>query len=133
VRVIAGASHGVTGAVTRPTTEPIVLDLTLPPGAAFDAVLPSGHNAFVYVHGGAIDVGDAAATRVDVERMAILANDPQADGVRLVNAGSVPSKVLLVAGAPLREPIAQYGPFVMNTMQELRQAFADFESGALAL
>jgi redox-sensitive bicupin YhaK (pirin superfamily) len=132
VRVIAGASHGVTGAVTRPTTEPIVLDLTLPPGAMYDAVLPSGHNAFVYVHEGAVEVGDAEPTRVDVERMAILANDAHADGVRLRNAGSTPAKVLLVAGAPLREPIAQYGPFVMNTTQELRQAFADFESGALA-
>jgi redox-sensitive bicupin YhaK (pirin superfamily) len=132
VRVIAGASHGVVGAVQRPTTEPLVLDLTLPPGASFDAAIPSGHNAFAYVFGGeAVAIG---GTPVDSERMAILANEPQADGVRLeaASARATPARVLLVAGRPLGEPIAQYGPFVMNTMQELRQAMLDFERGALA-
>jgi hypothetical protein len=136
--VIAGASHGVAGAVTRPTTEPIVLDMTLPPGTSFDVELPAGHNAFVYVYGGALAVGDDAvatgASQVEVERMAILANDAQADGVRLAApAGlSEPARVLLVAGKPLREPIAQYGPFVMNTQAQIHQALADYQSGALA-
>ena len=138
IRVIAGASHGVAGAVTRPTTEPIVLDLTLPPGTRCDVELPAGHNAFVYVYGGALQVGDDAvatsASRVDVERMAILANDAQADGVRLVAAdATAPTRVLLVAGKPLCEPIAQYGPFVMNTQAEIQQALADFQRGALAV
>ena len=65
VRVIAGEAHGVTGAVTRPTTEPRVLDITLPPGTAFDVALPAGHNAFVFVHGGAVDVGGESPTRVE--------------------------------------------------------------------
>jgi len=73
VRVIAGASHGVAGAVTRPTTEPIVLDITIPAGIAFDAEIPAGHNAFAYVFAGAVDVGSVAASRVEVERMAVLA------------------------------------------------------------
>ena len=138
IRVIAGASHGVAGAVTRPTTEPIVLDLTLPPGTRCDIELPAGHNAFVYVYGGALQVGDDAvatsASRVEAERMAILANDAQADGVRLVAAdGAAPTRVLLVAGKPLCEPIAQYGPFVMNTQAEIQQALADFQRGALAV
>jgi redox-sensitive bicupin YhaK (pirin superfamily) len=127
VRVIAGQVGDMTGAVVRPTPEPIVLDVELPAGARFDVPLPPGHNAFVYVHEGAVDVGD---TRIDTERMAILANDPHSDGVWL-QAADKAARVLLVAGRPLNEPIAQYGPFVMNTTQELQQAFADFQRGAL--
>ena len=155
VRVIAGELLGVTGAVTRPTTEPLVLDITLPPGTLIDVPLPAGHNAFVYAFGGAAvavggglgdtvsqqgrDPAQDAPTRLDSERMAILANDARADGVRLSAPGPIepgavqrPVRVLLVAGRPLHEPIAQHGPFVMNTTLELRQAVADFQSGALA-
>jgi redox-sensitive bicupin YhaK (pirin superfamily) len=137
VRVIAGRALGVDGAVSRPTTEPLVLDITLPEGASFDAAIPKAHNAFVYVFGdGVVDIGagdvgsDVDASRVESERMAILVNDPAADGVRLTAVSS--ARVLLVAGAPLNEPIAQYGPFVMNTTAEIHQAVADFQRGALA-
>jgi redox-sensitive bicupin YhaK (pirin superfamily) len=131
VRVIAGHALGVTGAVVRATTEPVVLDIVLPAGAVLEAPLPHGHNAFAYVYdGGSVDVGDAPATRVDSERMAILSNDPQAHGVRL--HALTAARVLLVAGAPLREPIVQHGPFVMNTVAQIHQAFEDYQRGALA-
>jgi hypothetical protein len=136
VRVIAGKSHGTAGAVTRPKTEPVVLDLTLPPGSAFDAELPAGHNAFAYVFGRApVAIGTGAgATTVEPDRMAILANEAGSDGVRFsVPADAAePARVLLVAGHPLGEPIAQYGPFVMNTTAELQRAVQDFQRGALA-
>ncbi len=135
VRVIAGASHGVAGAVSRPTTEPLCLDITLPPGSEFDAQIPSGHNAFVYCHGGAgLRVGGADGAVVESERMAILGNDAGADGVRLnapAGQGGA-TRVLLVAGRPLGEAIVQFGPFVMNSQREIEQAVADYQRGVLA-
>jgi len=128
VRVIAGSSHGVAGAVQRPRTEPVYLDLHLAPGARFEQPLPAGHNAFVYVYRGALSVGE---TSVPAQRMAILANDASSDGVSL-QAGAAPTRALLIAGAPLREPIAQHGPFVMNTREQLIQAVEDFQAGKLA-
>jgi redox-sensitive bicupin YhaK (pirin superfamily) len=130
VRVIAGPALGVPGAVQRATTEPLVLDVVLPAGRSFDAALPAQHNAFAYVYGGVVTIGDGASARVESEHMAILANDAAADGVRLTAERD--ARVLLVAGAPLNEPIAQYGPFVMNTTAEIEQAMMDYQRGALA-
>jgi redox-sensitive bicupin YhaK (pirin superfamily) len=93
--------------------------------------LPDGHNAFAYVYEGEVDMGGDIATRVPSERMAVFANDTGADGVRFASTGGA-ARVLLVAGRPLREPIAQYGPFVMNTAEELQTAFDDYRRGVLA-
>jgi hypothetical protein len=132
VRVIAGSSHGVAGAVQRPRTLPLYLDIHLDAGERFSQPLPAGHNAFVYVYRGAVQVGAGAdAKDVPVQRMAVLANDAAADGV-VLQAGDAPARALLIAGAPLGEPIAQYGPFVMNTRDELMQAVEDFQAGRLA-
>jgi quercetin 2,3-dioxygenase len=130
VRVIAGESHGVTGAVTRPVTEPLYLDVTLPAGVAFDQPLPVGHNAFVHVFGGAVEV---EGQRVARDQMAVLRNDAGADGVRIVAAADAgePTRVLIIAGKPLNEPIVQHGPFVMNSVDEIRQAVVDFQNGEL--
>jgi len=129
VRVIAGESQGVAGAVQRPQTEPPLLDLHLPAGSRFEQRLPAGHNAFLYVYRGEVRAG-AELQQVDTERMAILANDPAADGI-VVQAQS-DARLLLAAGRPLNEPIAQYGPFVMNSPAELEQALADYRDGTLA-
>jgi len=128
VRVIAGHSHGVAGAVQRPRTEPTYLDIHLAPGASFEQPLPAGHHGFVYVYRGALSVGETA---VPIQRMAILAQDGAADGV-VMTAGDQPTRALLIAGAPLNEPIAQYGPFVMNTREQLMTAVEDFQAGRLA-
>jgi redox-sensitive bicupin YhaK (pirin superfamily) len=129
VRVIAGDSHGVAGAVQRARTEPVYLDLHLDAGATFEQALPVGHNAFVYVYRGEVDVGDApGASRVPEQRMAVLANGADRDGVRL-QAGPKGARALLIAGRPLNEPIAQYGPFVMNTQAEIFKAVEDFRAG----
>jgi redox-sensitive bicupin YhaK (pirin superfamily) len=127
VTVIAGESHGVSGAVTREATAPLYLDLHLPAGARFTQALAAEHNAFVYVYRGEVRIG---AETLPVQRMAILANEAEADGVVIEAVGE--AKVLLIAGRPLNEPIAQYGPFVMNTDQEIYQALNDFRDGRLA-
>ncbi len=127
VTVIAGQSHGVSGVVHRETTAPLYLDVHLPAGAQFAQSLPADHNAFLYVYRGAIQVGERA---IPLQRMAILTNDPDAQGVTMRAIDD--ARVLLVAGHPLREPIVQHGPFVMNTEQEIRQAVQDFRDGSLA-
>ncbi|GAB3439689.1 pirin family protein [Massilia solisilvae] len=127
VQVIAGTTHGVTGAVVREGTEPLYLDVHLPAGASFDLPLPAGHNAFVYAYRGELVVDGKAVPQA---RMAILDNAADADGVRIKAAQD--SRFLVIAGRPLKEPIAQYGPFVMNTEQELFQAVEDFRAGRFA-
>ena len=127
VQVIAGASHGVAGAVQREGTEPLYLDIELPEGAVFEQALPAGHNAFIYVFRGEAVVGGKGVPQT---RMAIFDNAEGADGV--VIKAAKPTRLLLIAGRPLKEPIAQYGPFVMNTQAELHQAVEDFRSGKFA-
>ena len=127
-RVIAGATHGVAGAMQREGTEPLYLDLHLDPGTAFEQPLPATHNAFVYVYRGELAVG---GTPVPRQRMAILANTPGSDGV-VLRGGAAGARAILIAGRPLNEPIAQYGPFVMNTQQEIFEAVQEFQAGRLA-
>ncbi len=124
VRVIAGESHGVAGAVTRPDTEPLCIDVHLPAGARFTQSLPADHNAFACTYRGDVQI---AGTAVPDRHMAILAND----GHRVVSIEATEdARVLIVAGRPLNQPIAQHGPFVMNTADEIRQAFVDYQRGA---
>ncbi len=122
VRVIAGATHGVEGAVNKPDTEPLFLDVHLPTNTRFSQPIPKGHHAFVYTYRGQANIGDVA---VDDRVMGILSND----GDTLEVSASVDTRMLLIAGKPLNEPIAQYGPFVMNTDEQIHQTLRDYRAG----
>ena len=97
-------------------------------GVVFEQHLSSTHNAFVYVYRGGLDVvvGDQT-TAVPIKRMAVLTNG----GDGLVLRAQANTRAVLIAGQPLHEPIAQYGPFVMNTREELVQAVDDFRAGLM--
>jgi len=132
VRVISGQSHGVQGAMHRPAkdypTDPLYLDIHFSEQQTFTQNIPVGHNAFVYVYRGSLAVQSAQGNEtVPLQRMAILSNG--GDGVVL--QGQMGTRALLITGQPLHEPIAQYGPFVMNTREELMQAVEDFQAGRL--
>jgi len=127
VRVISGSSNGVNGVITREMTEPLYLDIHIPAGAAFSTAIAASHNAFIYVYRGALTVAD---TQVETCHMGILSNMPEADGVTL--KASEDTRVILLAAKPLNEPIVQYGPFVMNTQEEIHQALDDFRNGRFA-
>lgn len=122
VRVLAGSSHGTAGAVMRPDTEPLYLDVHLPAGARFEQPLAAGHNAFTYTYRGSVSIGDAA---VPDRHMAILAND----GAAVVVEATEDARLIIVAGKPLGEPIVQHGPFVMNTEEEIHQTLRDYREG----
>lgn len=134
VKIIAGsmeASGRVTqGPVQGLATEPQFLDLALPARAAFDHALPPGHSAYVYVYEGAAAVGPEAEQRtVQAHEGAVLS-----EGSRVrVAAGEQGARLLVLAARPLREPVVQYGPFVMNTREEIEQAIADYQSGRFAV
>lgn len=126
IRVLAGEAFGVKGAVQRPATLPLYLDLRMQSGQQLALPVPATHNAFLYVYEGALLVGpDKRAAGAG--RMAILSNADGAEGVQI--AAVEDSRFLLIAGQPLREPIAQWGPFVMNTREEVEQAIDDFRAG----
>lgn len=122
VRVIAGSSHGIQGAVVRPDTEPLYLDVHLPAGGKFEQSIPASHNAFLYVYRGEVRVADSVVAE---RTMGILSNE--SDSVAI--ATEAPARFILVAGMPLNEPIAQHGPFVMNTQDQIEQTLRDYRDG----
>jgi redox-sensitive bicupin YhaK (pirin superfamily) len=126
VKVIAGDWFETTGPLHRPDTEPLYLDLQLQNELPLFVSIPAGHNAFVYVVQGQPHV---AGQTVPPRRMAILSNDAQANGVLL--QGQAGDQLLVLSGQPLGEPIVQWGPFVMNTRDEIEQAISDYQSGQL--
>ncbi|QEY25995.1 pirin family protein [Neisseria zalophi] len=126
VTVIAGESNGVQGAVTRETTEPNYLDIHLPAGATFKHNIPANHNGFLFIYEGSATV---AGQNLPIKHMAVLKNDDNADGIVIEADKNQATKLILVTGRPLNEPIVQYGPFVMNKEQEIVQAMRDYQSG----
>jgi quercetin 2,3-dioxygenase len=128
-KVIAGQVAGISGPIQQPATDPTYLDLALEPHAVFEQTLPDEHAAFVYVFEGAIAVGTEQKP-VAAHELAVLSDGAliRLTGLR-AGADGKTARAILVAGRPLREPVAKYGPFVMNTRAELQQAFEDFQSG----
>ena len=128
MRVIAGEAFGTRGAAS--TLIPVrLLDVAIEPGAAFEVEVPDAHSCFAYLYEGAVSGVDRSGNARSVER-GMLAVLEGAGGVRLV-AGDAVAKVLLADAQPIREPVARYGPFVMNTRDELAKAFDDYSKGAL--
>jgi redox-sensitive bicupin YhaK (pirin superfamily) len=131
VKVIAGRLQDIQGPIAQPATDPTYFDLEIAPGATLVLPLPGRHAAFLYVFEGAVRVGEAASERsVEAHQLAVLSEGSELR-LRGEAAGESRSaaRAILVAGQPLREPVARYGPFVMNTREELVQAFEDFQSG----
>jgi redox-sensitive bicupin YhaK (pirin superfamily) len=125
VRVIAGEALGVRAVID--TNTPIVYqDWSILPGADVTVPVARDHQALVYVFSGAVQVGNEGRL-VEDGRLALLG---PGDAIRLRGA-SAPGRLLLLAGVPLREPIARYGPFVMNTEDQIVQAVQDFQSGRM--
>lgn len=124
IRVAAGAAAGVTGPVAEIAAEPTYLDIRLAAGVAYAHPIPAAHTAFAYLFEGAAAFG-AAGQSLTAPRLIVLGDGDMVE----VRAGGEGGRFLLVSGQPLGEPIARYGPFVMNTRQEILQALADLQNG----
>ena len=137
VKVIAGTLTLDSGVTRGPingdgvtlSTDPFYVDVRLPAGTQFDAPVAAGHNAFIYAYEGSARIGDDGSTKTVPHRAAGVLSD--GDRVR-VEAGADGAQFLLLAARPLHEPVVQYGPFVMNTREEIEQALADYRDGRLA-
>jgi redox-sensitive bicupin YhaK (pirin superfamily) len=137
-KVIAGTielagkptSGPVNGGGAKLSTDPLYIDVRLPAGAEFSAPVAAGHNVFLYAYEGSAQIGPAGGTMPLPTRAAGVLSD--GDGVR-IEAGAEGVRFLLLAARPLREPVVQYGPFVMNTREEIEQAIADYRDGRLAV
>jgi redox-sensitive bicupin YhaK (pirin superfamily) len=136
-KIIAGSvdlgSGLLRGPVNSPaaplSTDPLYLDLHLPAHSAVTVPIASGHQAFVYLYEGEARIGPEDGARALPTRSAGVLSD---EGAVRIQAGAAPARLLLLAARPIREPVVQYGPFVMNTRQEIEQAVEDFRSGRFA-
>ena len=113
------------GSVTDIAVAPLYVDVQMTEGKIFNENISKGHSAFVYVVKGELIVeGSASNTTVSAESLAVLA-----DGEEINIKAKNETQFLLIAGKPIKEPVARYGPFVMNTEEEIRQAYLDYQSG----
>ncbi|MEQ8666039.1 MAG: pirin family protein [Rhodospirillales bacterium] len=125
VRVLAGAVGDVAGPVAGVAAEPVYLDVSLDAGGHFRQPVPDGHTAFVFVFEGAVAVDGAGGTEtVATQELAVLG-----DGDTIAVTSEKGGRCIVVAGKPFHEPVARYGPFVMNTREEIMQAIDDFQAG----
>jgi len=130
VRIVAGEYAGESGPITGIATDPMFFDVRLQPGGHFQHPLRDGYTACCYVYDGAGSIGIGEHEQsLDAKALAVLSSD----GTVHIQAQDKSLSLLLLAGRPLREPIARYGPFVMNTREEIVQAFQDYQEGVLAV
>ena len=127
VRVIAGSFGAVTGPIEGIAIAPLYLDVELEPGAQGIADVPDGHTAFAYVFEGGASFGPAHASR-NLDRGELAVFERHGDTLAFA-AGAQGARFILVAGKPLNEPVARYGPFVMNTPEQIVEAIRDHQSG----
>jgi len=127
-RVLVGEAGGVSGPVAGIATQPLYLDVTMAPRSRLSHGLPAGHSAFAYVFDGQARFGPLEdSTVVATGQLAVLGDG----GLLNVATGDAAARFLLLAARPLREPIARYGPFVMNTREEILKAVEDYQRGTL--
>ncbi len=125
IKVIAGKTdRGTVGPVERATVTPLFLDVSLGKQAAFKQYVPNTHGGFLYVIDGSVRVG-TESRELPARSLGIFGSGERIE----VSTGNAESRFLLIAGRRLNEPVARGGPFVMNTKQELQQAFQDYQSG----
>ena len=123
VRVVAGDVWGTSGAVSEIAARPLYLDVNLSPGASFVQPVPGGHTALAYVLEGAGRFGVDGEIMVEAIRMVVFG-----DGDQIEVQSEAGVRFLFFAGAPFGEPIVPYGPFVMNTAEEIMRAIADLQN-----
>ncbi|CAH9017873.1 pirin family protein [Candidatus Nitrosacidococcus sp. I8] len=126
VKVIAGEINGYKGPVDAPTTQPIYLDMELPPQASYSLSLLDHYSAFIYVYVGSAQVGNPIKT-INQGTLAVL----DSGNTITITTTDESARLLFIAGQPLKESIVRYGPFVMNSKEEIQQALADYQSGIL--
>ncbi len=121
LRIIAGTAAGTDGPVTHISVDPLYVDVALTPGATHVQAVEAGHTCFAYVFEGSAAIGDKT---IDLHTLAVLT-----DGDRVELSSDAGGRLIVVAGRPIEEPVARYGPFVMNTRDEIHQAIRDYQTG----
>lgn len=126
IRIISGSYDGQAGAMQRPVTEPLYLDINLKGGSDEQITIPVTHNALIHVYAGSIRLGDRQQS-LQIHQMAVLETRSDTDGITI--HAETDARLLLIAGKPLQEPIAQWGPFVMNNKAQIDEVIEEYRSG----
>lgn len=132
ITAIAGATtindRAVKGYMQVPDTEALYLDVHASAKSALDIIVPKKQNAFLYVYEGELKISDA---KTPIQKGALARFDNSSEVVRIYNDSAEEARAIVIAGTPLKEPIVQYGPFVMNSAEEIEQATQDYRDGSL--
>ena len=126
MKIVAGRYENTNGPVQGGSTEPIYWDIELKPRGTFETRLPAGHNVYIYPFEGSVEIGDR---QLKTHQGGVLGSGDRLE----IKAGPDGARFLVLAAKPLHEPVVQYGPFVMNTREEIEQAIQDYQNGVLAV